>query len=171
MGKFYEGVCNDLIAYVRAIAFLNAVPAESEQDASRRKQVARRKQAQPERLTRGQMMRAKGEESDIAEVDAGLYLVDYLMEAGPFTYGASGPIPLNWQDFRSWQDTTGIDLQPWEAKTLRRLSAAYLGQMQKAEEIDCPPPWVPVMTETDRAEVSKNVQTALRMLMTTRPKR
>jgi hypothetical protein len=36
---------------------------------------------------------------------------------------------------------TGVDVLPWEARLIRRLSGEFLSQSHKAEKPDCPAPW------------------------------
>lgn len=54
---------------------------------------------------------------------------------------------LSWLTIDAWQRCTRVDLSPWEARLIRRLSLAYVGEGRKAESENCPPPW--------RAEVSR----------------
>lgn len=52
-----------------------------------------------------------------------------------------GPTSLSWADLIHWQEITGIELTPWEAKTLRRLSRAFVDQMNASKEPTCPAPF------------------------------
>lgn len=74
-------------------------------------------------------------------VEAGNYLVDYLFEVGPVMSGGMGAMVVTHEELQAWQRNTGIDLQPWEARGLRRLSAEYLGESRRGEDPHCPPPW------------------------------
>lgn len=69
------------------------------------------------------------------------YLVDWLMECGPLVATGMGNVPLGWGDIHHWQDLTGSDPNPWEARTLRRLSRAYHEQMHQAKKPTCPAPY------------------------------
>lgn len=82
-----------------------------------------------------------------------------------------GHVPLTHSEIKAWQDNSGIELTWWEAKTLRRLSAEYLTESQAAMAPDCPAPWLSVIAETTREDVSKKVQNAFKTLMSTRPKK
>jgi len=95
--------------------------------------------------------------------DAG-YLITYLFDAGPVESGGMGPAPLSHREIEAWQHNTGIELSPWEAKTLRRLSREYLAMAQDATSPSCPPPWRPEpIYEPERAErVAKAIKAALR---------
>lgn len=54
------------------------------------------------------------------------YMLDALVEAGPALPGQMGPVPLSWQEIDAYaRQTQAID-EPWEARTLIKMSAAYL---------------------------------------------
>lgn len=80
---------------------------------------------------------------DMPPLDAGRYLIDYLMDVGPVMSGGMGPAPITSADLVPWCEETGLRLQPWESKFIRRLSREYLAESQKAAERKCPPPWRP----------------------------
>lgn len=65
------------------------------------------------------------------------HLVDWLFEIGP----ATGEHPIGFADLVAWQDITGVELDPWEARTLRRLSAEYLAQRHASRDPGAPPPY------------------------------
>lgn len=71
------------------------------------------------------------------------YLIDWLLEVGPTAAGAMGESFIGWQDLAAWSQITGIEPDPWEARTLRRLSMAYLHQQLAARKPNCAPPYVP----------------------------
>lgn len=74
------------------------------------------------------------DEAPILPPNPAPYLTAWLFEIGPTSIGGMGEGPLGYQDFTAWQAVSGVDLMPWEAKTLRRLSGEYLAERQKAEE-------------------------------------
>lgn len=92
------------------------------------------------------------------------HLVGYLFEAGPVGYGPMGAVPLQWQDITHWQRNTGIELNAWEARTLRRLSEDYIAASQAAESPTSPAPWLPDdHTSADtRKAVAKHIRSVLR---------
>lgn len=65
------------------------------------------------------------------------YLTEWLLDIGP----AVGDRSLGYVDLAAWQAISGIELEPWEARTLRRLSGEWLGQSAKARQAACPPPF------------------------------
>lgn len=68
-------------------------------------------------------------------------MVDYLFDVGPVMGGGMSAAAITWEEINEWQDATGIELSAWEARTLRRLSVAFVAATQAAEEPDCKPPY------------------------------
>ena len=97
-------------------------------------------------------------------IDCG-YLVSYLFEIGPTMAAGMGSGPITHGEIESWQRITGIDLNPWDARTLRRLSIDYLSESQKATQMDCPAPWeqAPDVIEVPNVKV-ESMRSALRAL-------
>jgi hypothetical protein len=86
-------------------------------------------------------------------------LVDYLMEAGPTVSGSMGEAALDWRDIAAWKELACVDLPPWQAKLLRRLSTEYLAERQAAVAPERPPPWAPDVTSSEnRAAVDAKVR-------------
>jgi hypothetical protein len=85
------------------------------------------------------------------------YLTDWLFEIGP---GGGMDGPLGWQEMAAWEHLTGIELDPWEARTLRELSAEYLHERQEARKPDRLPPYTDKITEERRAMVDRKVSSA-----------
>lgn len=87
-------------------------------------------------ITRLQKMRADGIEPELPYIEAA-YLVEYLNEIGPVMPDG----PLTFGEVESWQRQTGIDLQPWEVRMLRRLSIEYGNESIRAKSPNCKPPY------------------------------
>lgn len=96
--------------------------------------------------------------------EAPMYLVDTLLEAGPASGGGLGPQPLTWTDLNAWQRATGIELAPWEARLVRRLSAEYLDEHQRAREPTATPPWESINGSTDVEQVAQDMRAAIRAM-------
>lgn len=75
-----------------------------------------------------------------------------------------GLSPIAFTELQAWQECSGISLQPWETKVLRRLSSDYIAENRRAEKPDCPPPYGNPELEFDRDVVGKKVANALRAL-------
>lgn len=102
-------------------------------------------------------------EPEMPGIEGGGYLLGYLWELGPTMAAGMGAGPITHEEMRAWQSNTGIALQPWEARMLRRLSIDYLAQSHKAEKADCPAPWQSVEV-VDRAAVANRMLYAIRAL-------
>lgn len=92
-------------------------------------------------------------EPDMPPCDA-QYLVGYLFEVGPTMAAGMGDGALTHGEIESWQRNTGIELQAWEARVLRRLSLAYLAESSRAKASDCPAPWGGATYAKSKAELA-----------------
>lgn len=67
-----------------------------------------------------------------------------------------GAVPLSWTTIDAWQRVTGISLDPWEARLIRRLSSDYLAMSREAENETCPSPWrAPVTAQQRDSELAR----------------
>lgn len=55
--------------------------------------------------------------------------------------GGMGPTAVAWADLMHWQALSAVELDPWEARTLMRLSRDFVAQMDRAKEPTCPAPY------------------------------
>ena len=78
---------------------------------------------------------------DMPLLEGAAYLIGYLFEVGPVMSAGMGPGPITHTEILAWSDLTGVELQPWEVRYLRRLSFDYLSMSHVAEKADCPAPW------------------------------
>lgn len=149
MGKFYEGLYEALSLFVRHVAWLNTTPERAKHDKS-----------EAPRLTRLETMRREFKDDDyhpeMPPLDGAAFLLSYLFELGPTQAAGMGAAPISHQEIAAWQELTGIVLQPWQARFLRRLSGEYVAESHKAEKRECPAPWraadaKPVVTDTQAA--------------------
>lgn len=65
--------------------------------------------------------------------------------------GGMAPTALPWSEIAGFEQSTGIALTTWEARMIRAMSVAYIGEGRRAEEENCPPPWItgPTQAEID----------------------
>ena len=91
------------------------------------------------------------------------YLIEWLFEIGPAIAGAMGSAAIGWQDIGAWQQITGIELLPWEARILRRLSQDFISQNHDAGKPECPAPWA-ALSDDRREAVGRKISSALRAL-------
>lgn len=80
------------------------------------------------------------------EVTNGQYLLEYLSEIGEARSNGNTLSPIDWEEITAWQHLTGTDLSTWDARMLRHLSSVYVASYHKAEDPNCPPPWMPEQT-------------------------
>jgi len=156
VGKFLEALFGDLSLYVRQSAWLNTAPERAKNDKS-----------EAPRLTRLEQQRKARKDDDyqpeMPPVDAE-YLLGYLWEIGPTMAAGGYPGPITHEEICAWQELTGIELHPWEARFIRRLSGEYLAESHRAEKADCPAPVKSEDRAYDLYAVAKNLQQSLKEL-------
>lgn len=152
MGKFYEGLEEELIVYAQFIAWLQT-PVE--------RQVLAGKGTNPEAISRIEGMGSRADDIDYPPCSAG-YLITYFFEVGPVLYGGMGPAPLSHTELQAWQSNVGVALSAWESVTLRRMSNAYLGMMDKAKSASCPSPWLEVRDDQAVVATGNHIRGLLR---------
>ena len=75
------------------------------------------------------------------KIEQGHYMMDALMEIGPFTRSAmGGEEPIGWVEIHSYACATGEISEPWEARTLVNMSRAYLSGRQTGKSPFSIPP-------------------------------
>lgn len=102
-------------------------------------------------------MRAAGQEPALPPLDAGEHIVGHLFDAGPVLHTGMGPVPLSWSELATWQSVTGVALTPWEAQTMRRLSAEYIAAQQAGEDPLSPAPFTAAPSADQRARVAASL--------------
>lgn len=129
------------------MAWLNATPKPHPR--SKRAQVA---DAAPT-VSRIDQMKADGIKPPMPPA-ALPHIVDRLVEIGLSESASMGAAPLNWSTIAAWVTLTGVEILPWEARLIRRLSIAYLAEGRRAESESCPAPWRTEVSPRD-AEVEE----------------
>lgn len=110
--------------------------------------------AESAKLSRRERIERDGGEIEMPPVDQGEYLIGYLYEMGPTVSAGMGAGPVSFAELVAWQAARGFELEPWEARLLRRLSVDYLAESHRATQRDCQPPWggsIAVRISHDRA--------------------
>ncbi|WP_419827657.1 phage tail assembly chaperone [Sphingomonas sp.] len=77
------------------------------------------------------------------------HIVDRLMEIGLHEAAGMGVVPLSWREITAWQENTGVRLEAWEARLIRRLSADYVNESRLAEDESRPSPWRAPVTKRE----------------------
>lgn len=152
MGKFYARLGEELSLYVKYSAWLHTAPKEDT------KAISSTSKTRP--VTRLQKLEADGMVPEYPPLPAP-HIIEYLHEVGPVVPSGMGMLPISWQDLTAWQFNTGIEVEAWESRLLRRLSLEYLAQTAASEDPACPSPWADTTpTEVNRAAVDRKVRSA-----------
>ena len=69
------------------------------------------------------------------------HISDRLVEIGLVEANGMGASPLSWREIDAWCARTGVELLPWEARLIRRLSVVYVAEGRRAESENAAPPW------------------------------
>ena len=97
------------------------------------------------------------------QVDAE-YLLGYLWEIGPTLSAGGYPTPITHEEILAWTELTGIELEPWEVRAIRRLSGEYLSESHRAEKPDCQAPVKSEDRSHDIYAVAKSLKESLKEL-------
>lgn len=89
------------------------------------------------------------------------HLVDRLVEIGLTEAAGMGAGPISWATIDAWHRQTAVELLPWEARVLRRLSIAYVAESRRAESETCPPPWHAPVTQREIETEEQRLRLAL----------
>lgn len=93
--------------------------------------------------------------------DCAAHILDALFEVGPVKPGGMGAAPLGFSDLADWSALVGIDLTPWEARTIVALSRLYLVEYENARE-GGPAPTDEGPTPEQKQEVAQGLAAMLR---------
>lgn len=119
--------------------------------------LAQRRIVQPDPESRGQRL-AKAGVLPSMPPNPSPWHVELLMEIGPTMAAGMGPTIVTWEEIDRWCARTGVDLEPWESKLLRRLSGDYIAESARAREPACLSPWQTEPTERRREVVEQRVR-------------
>lgn len=150
--KFCEACFDELSLFVRQLAWLHAVPEQPTRKVSDKRREARK--------SRWEQMQKDGIAADLPDAGAAEYLIGYLFEVGPAMQGGMASAVVTYEEMRAWMRTAGVELSPWEARTLRRLSNTYVAESHLATAPSCPPPFsgTAAISSERRAIVAKKLE-------------
>lgn len=103
-------------------------------------------------------MKAEGIEPELPALEVGSHLITHLFEVGPVSVGMGSASPISWVDLAAWQEQTGVELQPWEARLVRRLSREYASETQRAQDPAAASPLAILATEKVRETVARHTR-------------
>ncbi len=101
-------------------------------------------------MTRIKRMKENSEEPMMPENPAP-YLTDWLMDIGPSVQGGMAEAEIGYRELQAWQDVIGVELMPWEARILRRLSKDFCSERQRARKPDALAPYDPARVDEKAA--------------------
>src|SRR3546814_10073530 len=78
------------------------------------------------------------------------HIITRLLEIGIAEAGGMASVPISWGEIGAWQRNTGVRLDQWEARLMRKLSSEYVTECRRAESENCPPPWRAEVTQLER---------------------
>jgi hypothetical protein len=102
---------------------------------------------------------------EMPPVEVGAYLLNWLFDAGPTMPGGMSTSVLTSAELQAWQHNTGNRMTPWEARTLRNLSAAYVAELLEAANPKRSAPWHPEdMPDEDKKATAQSMRESLRSM-------
>jgi len=143
LGKLQRQLEQRLTLWIRQLAWLHATPKPDAR--------SKRGRTEPDapRPSRIEKYKARKIEPRMPPNPAP-HLTDRLIEIGITEAAGMGAGPISWLTIDAWKRATGVPIEPWEARLLRRLSSAYLAESRRAEAEACPPPWRTAISARER---------------------
>ncbi|WP_454722630.1 phage tail assembly chaperone [Delftia acidovorans] len=96
------------------------------------------KKTQPQhdepRITRIEEFKAEGLEPDLPDPGPAGYLLEVFFDLGPSLQSPMGETPIGYEQLVAWQSIHGVQLTPWEGKTLCDLSISWLVAKDAAKD-------------------------------------
>ena len=122
-------------------------------------------QSEGAEVSRCEALKADGVEEPPMPPCSALHIVGYLFEIGPTASNGMGGTPLSFLEIQAWQDCMGVELDAWECRSLRRLSAEYLNEAQRATKPDCKAPWThPDEVKAAPSRAAEDLRASIRAL-------
>lgn len=141
MGKFLEGLFDELKLYVRYSAWLSAVPERAKDDKSDLPLVSRFEARRQRWVAEKRGRLPEDYDPEMPPLNGTEFLIGFLFEVGPVMPVGMGVGRITHSELRDWMDNTGVELDAWQARTLCELSQEYAAENHRASKQDCPPPW------------------------------
>lgn len=103
----------------------------------------------PSKLSRLERMQRDGIEPEMPPNPAP-HITGWLVDMGIVEARGMGNAALSWAEIDAWCRRTRVDLEPWVARLIRHLSAAYIAEGRRAESETCPAPWRTQVSQRER---------------------
>jgi hypothetical protein len=143
VGKLQRRLEGGLKLWIRQLAWLHATPRPDAR--------TKRAQNEPDEPVSSRIEQMRRQRiAPAMPPNPAPHITDWLLEIGLTEAAGMGAAPLSWRELDAWCDRTGVNLDPWESRLIRRLSSAYIAEGQSAESENCPPPWRIAVTARER---------------------
>jgi hypothetical protein len=119
------------------------------------------KERQP---NRAEKITANGGTPLMPPVDAD-YLIGYWQDMGLVSNTGMGAASLSALEIDAFCRLSAVELDPWEFKALREMSANYASHLHLGENPNQPPPYGSLTQEYDRQVVGKKVTNAFKAFL------
>lgn len=92
------------------------------------------------------------------------YMIGYWLELGRAKATGMGQSAFEPGDLIHWQNGTGIDLNAWEFRTLRKMSESFASFLPEAKQIACKPPYGNPFNDFDRKKIDSKLRSVFDVL-------
>jgi hypothetical protein len=75
------------------------------------------------------------------------YLIEWINELGYFLNGGMGAVVITYSEISAWAQLTQNTPTPFDVKTLRAMSHAFIAMQETAKKQDCPDPLIDLTDE------------------------
>lgn len=99
------------------------------------------------------------------------YLIGYWLEMGRAKATGMGLGAFDATDLIAWQQGTGITLNAWEFRVLRKMSEVFAGFLPEARQIACKPPYGNPFNDFDRKKIDNKLRSVFDALSQPKPRR
>ena len=150
MGKLLRRRRDELTLYARHLAWLHATPKPPAES----KRAATTSEKTPTRL---EQYRADKIEPPMPPC-ASPAIIERWIEIGMIQGGGMTPTALLWSEIAGFRDATDLPLSPWEARTIRAMSVAYIGESRLADDENRPAPWGAPISDREREAAERRLE-------------
>lgn len=92
-----------------------------------------------------EMLRRAGQKPSLPDIEAGEYFVAMLAGENGLGWcavdGMGATLPLPWSEIDAYSRAAGLDLDPWEARQIRAMSAAYVDGLRVGRDKSAAAPY------------------------------
>lgn len=95
------------------------------------------------------------------DVSDAIHIIQYWHEAGTFSNGGMGIVPLSWADIQAWMSINELVLDNYEISSIRRLSVEYVAEYHSASTKGRQAPYLASIDELDRPAAQSKFKSIL----------